>query len=95
MIREVMKDIRIVLLSKRVRFCESGRRINRTLWLVVNILPNLYNIICKWFYSPDTKSFCFGSVLNPDSSIHMNCSDSPWIFAICGLCFVEDTFVNH
>jgi hypothetical protein len=28
--REVMKDVRIVLLSKSIRFCESGRRINRT-----------------------------------------------------------------
>jgi hypothetical protein len=29
-IREVVKDVRIVSLSKNVRFCESGRRINRT-----------------------------------------------------------------
>ncbi len=57
------------------------------------ILPYLQNIICKWLYSLDTKSFCFGSALNPDSSIHMNCSDSPWLFAVCGLCFAEDTFI--
>ncbi len=31
MIREVMKDVRIVLhYQKKVRFCESGRRINGT-----------------------------------------------------------------
>ncbi len=58
-------------------------------------LPNLQNIICKWLYSPDTKSFHSGSALNSDSSVHMNCSDSPWFFAVCGLCFAEDTFINQ
>jgi hypothetical protein len=32
-------------------------------------------------------------MLNPDSSIHMNCSDSPWLFAIHRLCFADDTFI--
>jgi hypothetical protein len=31
--------------------------------------------------------------LNPDSSIRMNCGYSPWLFAVCGLCFAEDTFI--
>jgi hypothetical protein len=34
-------------------------------------------------------------MLNPDSSIHMNCCDSSWLFAVCGLCFAEDTFIYH
>jgi hypothetical protein len=34
-------------------------------------------------------------VLNPDSSIRMNCCDSPWLFALVGLCFAEDTFFYH
>jgi hypothetical protein len=56
------------------------------------LLFNLWNIVCKWFYCLDTKSFRSGSELNPDSSIHMNCCDSPWLFVIVGLCFAEDTF---
>jgi hypothetical protein len=58
-------------------------------------LPNLQNIVCKWLYSLDTKSFQSGSALNPDSSIHMNYSDSPWLFAMCGLYFAENTFINQ
>jgi hypothetical protein len=34
-------------------------------------------------------------VLNPDSSIRMNCSDSPWLFAVWAFCFAEDTFLCH
>ncbi len=30
--------------------------------------------------------------MNPDSSIHMNCCDSPWLFAVWAFCFAEDTF---
>jgi len=36
-------------------------------------------------------SFRFGSALNPDSSIRMNCRYGPWIFSSDGLCFVEYT----
>jgi hypothetical protein len=25
----------------------------------------------------------------------MNCSDSPWLFAVCGLCFAEETAIGH
>ncbi len=46
-------------------------------------------------YSPDIKSFRSGSALNLDSSIHMNCSYSPWLCAVCRLCFAEDTFINQ
>ncbi len=31
-------------------------------------------------------------MLNPDSSIHMNCRDSTWLFAVWAFCFAEDTF---
>jgi hypothetical protein len=94
MIREVMKDVRIVLLSnKRKIFVRVGERLI-ALWSCLIYLPNLKNIICKWLYSPDTKSFRFCSALNPDSSICMNCSDSPWLFAVCGLYFAEDTFIK-
>jgi hypothetical protein len=34
-------------------------------------------------------SFQFGSTLNPDSSIRMNCRYGPWIFSPDGLCFAE------
>jgi hypothetical protein len=34
-------------------------------------------------------------LLNPDSSICMNCCDSPWLFAVVGLCFAEDTYFYH
>jgi hypothetical protein len=43
----------------------------------------------------DTKAFRSGSALNPDSSICITCGDSPWLFAVCGLCFAEDTFINQ
>ncbi len=91
-----MEDVRIDYYHKKsVRFCESGRKINRT-YGQSYIFCLIYKISSvKWFYSPDTKSFHFGSALNPDSSICINCSDSPWLFAICGLCFAEDTFVNY
>jgi hypothetical protein len=49
-------------------------------------------LICKWYYYPDIKSFRFGSALNPDISIHMNCCYSPWLLAILRLCFAENTF---
>jgi hypothetical protein len=35
---EVMKDVRIVLLSKKHRFCESRRKINRTYGYVLYFL---------------------------------------------------------
>jgi hypothetical protein len=44
-------------------------------------------------YSPDIKSFRLCSALNPDSSICMNCRDSPWLFAAWAFCFAEDTFL--
>ncbi len=48
--------------------------------------------IYKGCYSPDIKSSQFGSALNPDGSICMNCCDSPWLFAVWAFCFAEDTF---
>jgi hypothetical protein len=39
----------------------------------------------------DVNSFWFGSTFNPDSSICMNYSYSPWFFFPYGLCFAEDT----
>jgi hypothetical protein len=46
-------------------------------------------------YSPDIKSFRLCSALksNPDSSVWMNCCDSPWLFAVWAFCFAEDTFL--
>jgi hypothetical protein len=32
-------------------------------------------------------------MLNPDSSILMNCHESPWLFAVWAFCFAEDTFL--
>ena len=48
----------------------------------------------KWCYSPDINSFRFGSALNPDSSIRMNCRYSPWFFFPDGLCFAEYTVLT-
>ncbi len=39
------------------------------------------------------KSFRLYSALNSDSSIRMNCPDSPWLFAAWAFCFAEDTFL--
>ena len=36
--------------------------------------------------------FQFCSALNPDSSICMDCCDSPWLLAIWAFCFAKDTF---
>ncbi len=80
--------------KKQETSSESRRKRERTYGPDV-FLFNLKNIFCKWLYSPDTNSFHSGSALNPDSSICMNCSDSPWLFAVCGLCFAEDTFIYH
>jgi hypothetical protein len=27
--------------------------------------------------------------------VPLSSNNSPWLFAICGLCFAEDTFINH
>jgi hypothetical protein len=54
-------------------------------------ISNLF--IYKRGYSPDIKSFRLCSALNPNSSILMNCRDSPWRFAVWALCFAEDTFL--
>ncbi len=35
----------------------------------------------KWCYSPNINSFRFGSALNPDSSIRMNCQQSMVLFS--------------
>jgi len=35
-----------------------------------------------WCHSPDINSFWFASALNSDSSICMNCRDSPWFFTV-------------
>jgi hypothetical protein len=43
--------------------------------------------------SPDIKFFQLCSALNPDSSIRINCGDSPWLFAVWAFCFAEDTFL--
>jgi hypothetical protein len=48
--------------------------------------------LCEKGYSPDIESFQFCSALNPDSSICMDCCDSPWLFAVWAFCFAEDTF---
>jgi hypothetical protein len=45
-------------------------------------------------YSLDID-FQFCSALNPDCSIHKNCYDSQWLFAIQAFCFVEDTILFH
>jgi hypothetical protein len=58
-------------------------------FFVINI-SNLF--IYKRGYSQDITPFQLCSALNPDSSIRMNCCDSPWFFAIWAFCFVEDTF---
>ncbi len=55
-----------------------------------NYCSNLF--IYKGCYSPDVKSIQFCSALNPDSSICMNCCNSPLLFAVCAFCFAEDTF---
>jgi hypothetical protein len=39
------------------------------------------------------KSFRLCSALNPDSSICMNCCDSPLLFTVWVFCFAEDTFL--
>ncbi len=46
-------------------------------------MSNLF--VYKWDYSLDIKSFRLCSTLNPDSSIRMNCHDSPWLFAVWAL----------
>ncbi len=90
------KDSITIKIKKGVRFCKSRRKRTRIYCPYVYITPNSQNyFICKWLYSPDVKLFHFDSTLNPDSSIHMNCCDSPWLFAVCRLSFVEDTFFNH
>jgi hypothetical protein len=90
-----MEDVKIVLLSKSARFCESRRKGNRTYCPGIYAF-NLKNfIICKWNNSSDFKSFLSGSAFNPDSFICIKCGDSPWLFAVVGLCFVEDTFFYH
>ncbi len=81
--------------QRSIKFCERWRKGKGTYGPGVYILPNLQNIICKQLYSPDTKSFCSGSPLNPDSSIRMNCSNHPWLYAVCGLCFTQYTFINQ
>ena len=79
--------------QKSIRFCESRRRKGVEFTILTFNFFNLQNyFVCKWYYSPDIKSFHFGLALNPGSSIRMNCCDSPWLFAVVGLCFAEDTF---
>ncbi len=55
-----------------------------------------YNLfIYKKDYSPDVNSFRLCSALNLDSSICMNCGDSPWLILVWAFCFAEDTFLCH
>ncbi len=49
---------------------------------------NMFNLfVYKRGYSLDIKSFRLCSMLNPDSSICMNCCDSP-VMALCCMCFL-------
>jgi hypothetical protein len=59
--------------------------------LYIITISNLF--FYKGGYSLDIKSFRLCSALNPDSSICMNCRDSPWFFAVWVFCFAEDTFL--
>ncbi len=63
---------------------------------LVRVGGNYFNysnlFIYKGCYSPDDKSFQYCSALNPDSSICMNCCNSPWLFIVWAFCFAEDTF---
>ncbi len=52
-------------------------------------------LVSIWCYFPDIYSFHFCPTLDPDSSIHMNCHYSPWLFALWALCFAEDSIVYH
>jgi hypothetical protein len=70
-------------MNEALDFVRVGKRLIELMVMLYIFLSNLKNIICKWLNSPYTKLFCFGSVLNSDSSICMNCSDSPWLLAIC------------
>jgi len=56
------------------------------LLLVLCYCPKLgQKFFTKWCYSPDINYFRFGSALNPDSFIRMNCRYGPWI-SPDGLC---------
>jgi len=68
---------------------------------LITILFNLFYIVplgqqvfTKWCYSLDINSFRFGSALNTDSSIRMNCRYGPWIFSPDGLCFAKYTILT-
>ncbi len=52
-------------------------------WWEQEIIITISNLfIYKRGYSPGIKSFRLCSALNPDSSMCMNCCDSPWLFAV-------------
>ncbi len=71
------------------------QKIAQTIFLKLALLnetiecPNCHQYFTKWCHSPDINSFRFASALNPDSSICMNCSDSPWFFTVSFLLLVK------
>ena len=50
--------------------------------VAVVIFSTLEDFFTEWCHSLDINSFRFASALNPDSSICMNCRDSPWFFTV-------------
>ena len=77
--------------------CRVGERRRLGYILVSSLSFYLFwdYFLCVRCYSPDIYSFQFCSVLNPDSSICMNCSYSPWFITKFGLRFVEYTIFNN
>ncbi len=67
-------------------------RVGDLSWKISKIIFTTDLFLCERGYSLDIKSFQFCSALNPDSSICMDCCDSPWFLAMRAYCFAEDTF---